>query len=82
MILQCTINVITPASAKGLPPLPHRRVPPGPCPASLAILKASNNELLVPMGVIINSALDNLFVFFAQGPRCAQRGAQASQSFR
>ena len=32
----------------------------------LAILKASNNELLVPMGVIINSALDNLFVFITR----------------
>jgi DNA-binding FadR family transcriptional regulator len=41
-------------------------VPPGPFPASLAILRASNNELLVPMGVIINSALDNLFVFITR----------------
>ena len=32
----------------------------------LAILKASNNELLVPMGVIIDSALDNLFVFITR----------------
>jgi len=32
----------------------------------LAILKASNNELLVPLGVIINSALDNLFVFITR----------------
>jgi DNA-binding FadR family transcriptional regulator len=32
----------------------------------LAILKASNNELLVPMGVIINSALANLFVFITR----------------
>lgn len=32
----------------------------------LAILKASNNALLVPLGVIINSALDNLFVFITR----------------
>lgn len=32
----------------------------------LAILKASNNQLLVPMGVIIDSALDNLFVFITR----------------
>ena len=32
----------------------------------LAILKASNNDLLVPLGVIINSALDNLFVFITR----------------
>jgi DNA-binding FadR family transcriptional regulator len=32
----------------------------------LAILKGSNNELLVPMGVIIDSALDNLFVFITR----------------
>jgi DNA-binding FadR family transcriptional regulator len=29
----------------------------------VAILKASGNELLVPLGVLIESALDNLFVF-------------------
>ncbi|MGD9914088.1 MAG: FadR/GntR family transcriptional regulator [Rhizobiaceae bacterium] len=29
----------------------------------LAILRASGNELLVPLGVLIESALDNLFVF-------------------
>ncbi|WP_246737557.1 FadR/GntR family transcriptional regulator [Nordella sp. HKS 07] len=32
----------------------------------LAVLKASNNDLLVPMGVIIDSALDNLFVFITR----------------
>jgi DNA-binding FadR family transcriptional regulator len=29
----------------------------------VAILQASGNELLVPLGVLIESALDNLFVF-------------------
>ena len=32
----------------------------------LSILKASNNELLVPLGVLIDSALKNLFVLITE----------------
>lgn len=42
----------------------------------LAILRASGNELLVPLGVLIQSALDNLFLFVTRETEDQQR-AQA-----
>ena len=57
----------------------------------LAILRASGNELLVPLGVLIESALDRLFVFItrevndirhAQGCTRRSKGPSASSAPR
>ena len=45
----------------------------------LAILRASGNELLVPLGVLIESALNNLFVFVT---RESQRPAPCAEAAR